>query len=44
MSENLLMAPKPHLIEINKEIRDLIIDYAIGAAILGLNPLPGSLT
>ncbi|TAG89933.1 MAG: hypothetical protein EAZ09_11615 [Oscillatoriales cyanobacterium] len=38
------MAPKPHLIEINKEIRDLIIDYAIGAAILGLNPLPGTLT
>lgn len=52
MSENLskqtadieTIAPKPHLIEINKEIRDLIIDYAIGAAILGLNPLPGTLT
>lgn len=38
------IAPKPHLIEINKEIRDLIIDYAIGSAILGLNPLPGTLT
>ncbi|MFM9267760.1 hypothetical protein [Tychonema sp. BBK16] len=52
MSENLpkqtadieTIAPKPHLIEINKEIRALIIDYAIGAAILGLNPLPGTLT
>jgi uncharacterized protein (DUF697 family) len=44
MSENLPIAPKPHLIEINKEIRNLIIDYAIGAAILGLNPLPGTLT
>lgn len=38
------IAPKPHLIEINKEIRALIIDYAIGAAILGLNPVPISLT
>ncbi|MGL5061922.1 MAG: hypothetical protein ACRC62_18280 [Microcoleus sp.] len=31
-------------IEQHQEIRELIIDYAIGAAILGLNPLPGSLT
>ncbi|WP_377479731.1 MAG: hypothetical protein P2A85_11050 [Microcoleus anatoxicus] len=38
------MARTPHLVELNKEIRELIIDYAIGAAILGLNPLPGTLT
>lgn len=44
MSENLPIARTPHLVQINKEIRDLIIDYAIGAAILGLNPLPGTLT
>ena len=38
------IARAPNLVEINKEIRDLIIDYAIGAAILGLNPLPGTMT
>ena len=52
MSENLPrssakmedLARYPNLVDLNKEIRKLIIDYAIGAAILGLNPLPGSLT
>lgn len=52
MSENLpkktadieTIAREPNLVDLNKEIRELIIDYAIGAAILGLNPLPGTLT
>ena len=52
MSENLpkktadieTIAREPNLVDLNKEIRELIIDYAIGTAILGLNPLPGSLT
>lgn len=35
---------RSNLIEKHQEIRELIIDYAIGTAILGLNPLPGSLT
>ncbi|MCC3406057.1 MAG: hypothetical protein JGK17_10775 [Microcoleus sp. PH2017_10_PVI_O_A] len=38
------IARSPNLVEINQEIRDLIIDYAIGAAILGFNPLPGTMT
>ena len=53
MSENLpkktadtkaIASKEPNLVDLNKEIRELIIDYAIGAAILGLNPLPGFLT
>ncbi len=52
MSENLpkktadikAIAREPNLVDLNQEIRKLIIDYAIGAAILGLNPLPGTLT
>ncbi|WP_293334446.1 hypothetical protein [Microcoleus sp. CAWBG58] len=42
--EMVAIARSPNLVEINKEIRELIIDYAIGSAILGLNPLPGSMT
>ncbi|MEG4323410.1 MULTISPECIES: hypothetical protein [unclassified Microcoleus] len=38
------IARAPNLVEINQEIRELIIDYAIAAAILGLNPLPGTMT
>ncbi len=38
------IARAPNLVEINKQIRDLIIDYAIGSAIMGLNPLPGTMT
>lgn len=38
------IARSPNLSEINQEIRELIIDYAIGSAILGLNPLPGTRT
>lgn len=38
------IARAPNFVEINQEIRDLIIDYAIAAAILGLNPLPGTRT
>ncbi len=52
MSENLpiasakmeAIAREPNIVDLNQEIRKLIIDYAIGAAILGLNPMPGSLT
>jgi uncharacterized protein (DUF697 family) len=38
------IAREPNLVKLNKEIRELIIDYAIAAAILGLNPLHGFLT
>ena len=38
------IARAPNLVEINQEIRELIIDYAIAAAIMGLNPLPGTMT
>lgn len=37
-------ATPPFLIQRNRRIRNLILDYAMGAALIGLNPIRGTLT
>ncbi|MBR8832777.1 MAG: hypothetical protein DSM106950_01715 [Stigonema ocellatum SAG 48.90 = DSM 106950] len=38
------LATPPFLIQRNQQIRNLILDYAMGAALIGLNPFRGTLT
>ncbi len=38
------IATPPFLIQRNRQIRNLILDYAMGAALIGLNPVRGTLT
>ncbi len=38
------MATPPFLLQRHRQIRNLILDYAIGSAIIGLNPFRGTLT
>lgn len=42
--ESSLLATPPFLIKRYRKIRNLILDYAMGAAIIGLNPVRGTLT
>jgi uncharacterized protein (DUF697 family) len=37
------IAIPPFLVQRNQQIRNLILDYALGAALIGLNPIPGTL-
>ena len=39
-----LTVTPPFLIQRNQKIRNLILDYALGSALIGLNPFPGTLT
>ncbi len=43
-SESEPIATPPFLLQRNRQIRNLILDYAIGSAIIGLNPFRGILT
>lgn len=42
--ESEVMATPPFLLLGYRQIRNLILDYAMGAAIIGLNPVRGTLT
>lgn len=42
--EGKVSATPPFLIQRHRRIRNLILDYAMGAAIVGLNPVRGTLT
>ncbi len=44
VTEDELLTTPPLLIKRHRQIRNLILDYAIGAAIIGLNPFRGILT
>lgn len=42
--ESEVFATPPFLIKRHRQIRNLILDYAMGAALIGLNPIRGTLT
>lgn len=42
--ESEVFATPPFLIQRHRQIRNLILDYAMGAALIGLNPIRGTLT
>ncbi|OUL23943.1 hypothetical protein BV378_20110 [Nostoc sp. RF31YmG] len=42
--ESEVFATPPFLIQRHQQIRNLILDYAMGAALIGLNPVRGTLT
>lgn len=42
--ESEVFATPPFLIKRHQKIRNLILDYAVGAALIGLNPIRGTLT
>ena len=44
LQESEAIATPPFLIQRQRQIRNLILDYAIGAALIGLNPFRGTLT